>query len=155
VSAPNTNTAPTTKKTWRVSLTVQAADGSVRDCGVWDASTGGGVGGSVNKHLPGGMGPMVSLPGGTPQIDTITLTRNYDRLRDHSSGLAAFLHSRAAKGRCVVRKRPLDPDGNGWGDSIVWTGTLSKVSSPDTDGNSDESSNFELQVEPDGPVTFA
>lgn len=141
--------APTTKKTFRVSLTV---DG--RDCGVWETFVGGGIGGAVLKLYPGGMAPIVSLPGGTPTIDTITLTRNFDRVRDHDN-LIAFLFDRAGKGQAVCKMRPLDPDGNGYGKTIIWTGTVSKTSPPQPDSASDDSATYELQIEPGGPVTVA
>lgn len=141
--------APTTQKTFRVSLTV---DG--RDCGFWDKKSGGRITSPVLTYQPGNMDPQISLPGGTQTVETITLSRIYDRLRDHDN-LMSFLLARSGKGRCVVKQRPLDPDGNGWGRSIVTTGTLQTVAPPDTDSESDTAAMLTLEVAPDGAVVMA
>lgn len=141
--------SPTTQKTFRVSLTVDGVD-----LGVWDTSTGGKLGANVLPYLPGGMGPQISLPGGTPTIDTIQLARNYDLIRDHDSAFP-ILNAGTGRARCVVKKRPLDADGNGHGRSIVWTGTLLSVDSPATDSNSDSAAILTVEIAPDGPITLA
>src|SRR4051812_41745551 len=109
----------TTQKTFRVSLTVDGVD-----FGVWDAKSGGKVSSNVLTYLPGGEEPQISLPGGNPTIDTITLSRYYDLVRDHDNRIATLL-ARVGRARCVVKQRPKDADGNGHGKSIIWTGTLS------------------------------
>lgn len=141
--------APTTQKTFRVSLTI---DGE--DFGVWDTKTGGKLGANVLTYLPGGMAPQVSLPGGTPTIDTVTLGRLYDLVRDHDNAKAT-LNAKCGSGRCVVKVRPLDGDGNGHGKSEIWTGKLSSVASPDTDSNSDNAALLVIEIAPDGPITLA
>jgi hypothetical protein len=141
-------TAPTTQKTYRVSLTV---DGE--DWGVWDTKTGGKVGANILTYLPGGMGPQIALPGGAPTIDTVSLSRIYDRVRDHPR--LGTLLDRIGKARCVVKQRPLDADGNGSGKSIVWRGTLASADPPATDGNSDTAALITVEIAPEGPVTLA
>lgn len=140
--------APTTQKTFRVSLTI---DGE--DWGVWDTKTGGKVGSNVLPYLPGAMGPQIALPGATSTIDTVTLARLYDRVRDHPR--VGTLLDRTGKGRCVVKQRPLDPDGIGSGRSIIWRGTLTSADPPPTDGNSDAAALITLEITPEGPVTLA
>lgn len=141
--------APTTQKTFRVSLTVDGVD-----MGVWDQKSGGKLGANVLTYLPGGMAPQISLPGGTPTKDTITLTRIYDRVRDHDGALAALI-SGVGRAVCVVKQRPLDADGNGWGKSIVTRGTLASAQEPDTDSTSDTPATIILEIAPDGPTTLA
>lgn len=142
--------APTTQKTFRVSLTV---DGN--DLGVWDTSTGGKITANVLPYLPGGMGPQVALPGGTPTTDTLQLGRLYDLIRDHDRAYPLLKNAVYSGGRCVVRKRPLDRDGNGHGKSITWTGTLMSVDSPPTDSNSDSAAILTVEIATDGPITLA
>jgi hypothetical protein len=141
--------SPTTQKTFRVSLSVDGVD-----LGVWDTSSGGKLGANVLPYLPGGMGPQVSLPGGTPTIDAVQLARNYDLIRDHDSA-KPLLVAKTGRGRCVVKKRPLDADGNGHGKSEIVTGTLMSVDSPATDSNSDSAAILTVEISPDGPITFA
>jgi hypothetical protein len=141
--------APTTQKTWRVSLTI---DG--RDCGVWDKKSGGKIGSPILTYPPGGMEPQISLPGATQTVDTITISRYYDRVRDHDN-LLGFLLARSGKGRAVVKQRPLDDDGNGYGRSIVTTGRLQSVEPPATDNESDTPAMLTLEIAPDGNVTVA
>lgn len=141
--------APTTQKTFRVSLTVDGVD-----FGVWDTKTGGKLGANVLSYLPGSMGPQISLPGGTPTIDVVTIARFYDLVRDHDNAKAK-LNAKCGRGRCVVKVRPLDADGNGHGKSEIWQGTLLSVDSPQTDSNSDNAALITLEIAPDGPITFA
>jgi hypothetical protein len=141
--------SPTTQKTFRVSLTVDGAD-----AGVWDQKAGGKLGANVLTYLPGGMAPQISLPGGTPTKETITLTRYYDLVRDHD-GLLAKLLAGVGRADCVVKQRPLDKDGNGHGKSIVTRGTLQSVQEPETDSTSDTQATVILEIAPDGPTTLA
>lgn len=138
--------APTRKDTFRVTLTV---DGN--DWGVFETRTGGKTNGNSGTTKPGGMGPQIAL-GGTPTVEPVTLTRNYDRVRDHDR--ADQLTNRAGRARCVCKQRPLDADANAYGKSIVWTGILNAVDLPEHDANASDSAVMTLEITPDGPVSF-
>jgi hypothetical protein len=130
------------QSTFRVTLTV---DG--QDMGVWETKNGGATSGNTTQIKPGAMSPPKSL-GGTPTTDTITLTRNYDRVRDHPN--RGFMLARVGKGLCVVREQPLDNDGNAYGQPIVTNGTLDKYTPPDIDAGSDNSAEVSLDIVPNG-----
>lgn len=137
--------SPTRADTWRLTVTI---DGE--DWGVFDKKTGGKVNANGTTYKPGNMVKAIAL-GGVPTSDSISLQRNYDRVRDHSR--IGRLVSRVGKGRVVVKQRPLDLDGNGYGDSIIWSGILDGVAAPDVDSESTSAAMLELDVIPDEPVT--
>lgn len=141
--------APTTQKTWRVSLTVEG-----REIGVFDKKTGGRTGSAALSYTPGNMDPQIALPGGTQVVEALTLTRYYDLVRDHDN-LMPFLLAQAGKGTAVAKQRPLDKDGNAHGRTIVTTGILSYVSDPDTDSESDTAAMLTVEITPNGPKVMA
>lgn len=139
--------APTRKDTWRVSL---AIDGD--DWGVWDSKTGGKINGNGLTYKPGDMGPQVSL-GGNPTVDTVTVGRLYDRVRDHDR--LQTLVNRVGKARVNVKARPKDTDGNAYGRTIIWSGLLDGLQTPDIDSTSRDAAMITLDITPDGPVVLA
>lgn len=135
----------TRQDTFRVTLTL---DGD--DYGTWQKKTGGKTSGNVTKIKPGGMAPEQSL-GGVPTTDTITITRNYDRDRDHAK--IGTLKARAGKAVGVLKQQPLDPDGNAYGRPIVWNVTLDGVQEPDVDSESTNSAEISLDLTVNGTPT--
>lgn len=138
-------TAPTREDTWLISLSI---DG--RDLEVWDKISGGEVDSEESKYRPGGMAAEISL-GGTRTIGEITISREYDRLRDHP--LLSWLFNRVGAGRCVIGRQPLDYNGAPSGNPTTYTGTLKTVTPPDVDSMSNDPALLELAVTPDGTIT--
>lgn len=136
--------APTGSRqsTFRVTLTVDGVD-----WGVWEKKTGAKTSGNTQTLKPGGMAPQVSL-GGTPTTDAITLSRNYDRVRDHQN--IGQLLAGVGKVVCVVKQQPLDADGNAYGNPVAWNGTLDAVSVPDVDAASDNSADITVDITVNG-----
>ncbi len=120
-----TRNSPTRADTFIVRLSLNG-----KDTGIWDKKTGGESDSSELKYQPGGMVPPLSL-GGQRQIGNLTLQREYDRVDDHDK-INAFLNA-TGSGKCVVTQRPLDFEGNPYGRSVIWNGTLKKVQVPDVD----------------------
>jgi len=136
--------APTGSRqsTFRVTLSVDGVD-----WGVWEKKSGAKTSGNTQTLKPGGMAPQVSL-GGTPTTDTITLTRNYDRIRDHQN--VGQLLAGVGRAVCVVKQQPLDADGNAYGSPIVYNGTLDAVAPPDVDSSSDNSAEISVDITVNG-----
>lgn len=116
----------------------------------FDTMTGGEVDSDELKYKPGGMAPMVSL-GGTTTVGQVVIGRLYDLKRDHP--LIHWLISRVGKGNVVVKKQPLDVDGNAYGRPLVYTGKLKRVLPPEVDSTSTDAAIVELEVTPAGTVT--
>jgi len=136
--------APTGSRqsTFRVTLVVDGAD-----WGTWEKKSGGKTSGNTQTLKPGGMAPQQSL-GGTATTDAITLTRNYDRVRDHAR--IGALISGVGRAVCVVKQQPLDADGNAYGAPVVWNGTLDAVTPPDVDAGSDNSAEISVDISVNG-----
>jgi hypothetical protein len=132
--------APTGSRqdTFRVTLTVDGVD-----YGVWQKKTGGKTSGNTTTIKPGGMAPQVSR-GGSPTTDTITLTRNYDRVRDHTR--LGKLRAGVGQAVCVVKIQPLDASGVAYGSPDVYNATLDAVSPPDTDAESNNSAEISVDL---------
>jgi hypothetical protein len=132
--------APTGSRqsTFRVSLSVDGVD-----YGVWEKKTGGKTSGNTQVLKPGGMGPQQSL-GGTPTTDTLTLTRNFDRVRDQP--MLGQLRAGVGRSLCVAKVQPLDADGNAYGNADVYNGTLDAVAPPDVDSSSDSSAEISIDI---------
>lgn len=115
--------------------------------GVFEKRSGGKLSGNTTSIFPGNMAPEKSL-GGRPSSDLITLTRNYDRVRDHDR--LNLLVPGIGKYECVVQQQPLDAEGNAYGNPITWNGTLESLTWPDADTSSTSSSEIVLEIKPDG-----
>lgn len=116
-------------------------DGS--DYGIWDKLSGGDVDSSEQKYNPGGMAPEVSL-GGKVTVNNVKVSRLYDLDRDHT--VIKTIIGRVGKGRVVVKKQPLDVDGNAFGDPIVYQGILKTCTPPEVDSESTNAALVELEV---------
>lgn len=119
------------------------------DYGVWDKFSGGAADSEERKYKPGGMAPELSL-GGQQTVTNVTVSRLYDLERDHST--IKTLLSLAGKAEAVIKKQPLDADGNAFGEPITYRGTLKTVTPPDTDSESNEAAMVEIEVSSAGAV---
>lgn len=121
-----------------------------RKLGVWDVLTGGETDSDELKYRPGGMGAQISL-GGVVTVGQLIVARLYTLERDHAT--VHWLLGRVGKGRAVVNKAVLDPDGNAYGKPLVTKGTLKRVTPPEVDSNSTDAAVVEIEVTPQGSVT--
>lgn len=124
-----------------------AIDG--QDTGVWDKMSGGEVDSEELKYRPGGMASQVSL-GGSVTVGNVTLSRLYVLDRDHVS-VKGWI-SRVGKAAVTVTKQPLDVDGNAFGQPIVYTGKLKRVTPPEHDSESNDAGMVEIEVSTSGSV---
>lgn len=113
------------------------------DWGIWDKKSGGQLDSEEYKYSPGAMVTPVSL-GGRRTTDNVTVQRLYDKERDHDR--VQTLYNGVGKARCVVKQQPMDPDGNRFGDPIVWNGTLKRVQTPDVDSESSSAAMIEIEI---------
>jgi hypothetical protein len=111
--------------------------------GVWDKKDGGEVDSDDIKYYPGGMVPPIML-GGKVTTGNVTLQRLYDRIDDH--GKINTLIQGAGRANITVSQRPMDPDGNEIGRSIVYTGKLKRVTPPATDSESTTAALYEIEA---------
>lgn len=135
-----------TQNKFRISLTVEG-----NDLGVWDVSGGGEVTSATTVYNPGGGAAQLVLSGNTT-TGVVTMNRSYDLQRDHAIALARLLAA-VGGGKCVAKIVPLDNDGNAFGKANVWTGTLTKVTPPPTDSNSNSAAIISIEITPAGVPT--
>lgn len=116
----------------------------------WDTLTGGEIDSEELKYKPGAMAPEISL-GGTVTVGQVVVGRIYDLDRDHVN--IHWLIGRVGKGHVVVKKQPLDIDGNAFGRALVYQGKLKRVLPPEVDSTSTDAAILEVEVTPQGTVT--
>lgn len=124
-----------------------AVDG--RQLGTFGKLTGGEVDSEETTVKPGGMAPRVSL-GGSVNVGNVTVSILYDLQAVHS--IIHWLISRAGKGTMVVKKTPLDVDGNAAGRPLTYTGKLKQVNPPEVDSEASDAAWLELEMTPAGTV---
>jgi len=124
-----------------------AVDGT--DLGTWDKMTGGEVDSDETKYKPGGMLPVIAL-GGSQNVGPITVDRLFDLTRDEP--LVHWLLGRAGKGNVVIKKTPLDVDGNVAGRPLTYSGKLKMVTPPEVDSEVSDAALISLEVSPSGTV---
>jgi hypothetical protein len=121
------------------------------DLGIWDKLTGGEVDSEETTYKPGAMAPRVSL-GGSVNVGNVTVSRLFDIDRD--GGIVHWLIGRAGKGSIVIKKTPLDVDGNA--DTAIkpltYSGKLKQVNAPEVDSESSDAALIELEMTPAGTV---
>lgn len=127
-------------------LTVTIDD---QDWGIWDKLSGGEVDSDETKYRPGGLAPEVSL-GGQVSVGNVTISRLFTLGRDHPR--IKNLFGKVGKAQCVVKKQPLDADGNAFDEPIVYRGKLKTVNTPDVDSESSDAALVELEVSTSGTV---
>lgn len=120
-----------------------------RDLGIFDKLSGGEIDSEETTYKPGAMGSRISL-GGSQNVGNVTITRNYDLNRDHL--IVHWLASRAGKGWIVVKKQPLDVDGNAFGRPLTYSGRLKQVNPPEVDSEGTDAALIELEMTPVGTV---
>jgi hypothetical protein len=111
--------------------------------GIWDKKTGGDLDSEATLYNPGAMMTQLNL-GGRKTSANVSVQRLYDRFDDHdkiNTLLAAVGH-----GAVSIAQRPMDEDGNEYGKSIIWNGTLKRVLIPDVDSESTTAAQVEIEV---------
>lgn len=131
---------PTRKDTFKVSVFVEGMTWSDR---VWDKKSGGAVDSDETKYYAGNMAPPVSL-GGRKTIENIVVSRLYRHERDHL--IVNDLFKKVGKADMSVQQQPLDINGVPFGDPIVWRGTLTRVTAPEHDSESNDAAMIELEM---------
>lgn len=134
--------AGTRQNTWVIRLVVNG-----KNYGIWDAKSGGEIDSNELKYPPGGMQPPISL-GGDKLVGNVVVSRIYDRVDDGSK--LNELMAAAGRGRTTLTQRAMDPDGNEFGQSITYVGTLKRVSPPDTDSKSNDEARIECEITVEG-----
>ena len=112
--------------------------------GTFDSLSGGEIDSEETTYKPGGMGNRISL-GGSVNVGNVTVGVLYDLSRIHT--IVHWLISRVGKGKIVVKKQPLDVDGNAFGRAIVYTGKLKQVNPPEHDSTSSATSRGSIRIQ--------
>jgi len=114
--------------------------------GKWDVKTGGERTADITRHRPGGQLEEVLL-GGLPTTGDVTISRVYDRARDH--GLLNTLAGKVGNGAVTLSWQPTDGNMIPTADApITRSGMLAgaPVLGPDYDSTSAEAPTIELTV---------
>lgn len=120
--------------------------------GVFDKMTGGEFDSEETKYKPGGMGASISL-GGSVTPGNCIVSRFYDYQRDNA--LCKRLLAVVGKVQMSITKSPMDPDGNYYQDagaSLVYTGTLKRVTPPEPDSEGTGAAMLEIEMSTAGLV---
>jgi hypothetical protein len=128
----------------RVTVTVDGIS-----LGVVEDRTGGGQDSSETTYQMGGMGPRISL-GGNPQVDNVVVRMLYDATR---MSLVKLLLGKVGKGTMVVTDQPLDDNGAAFGEPLVWTCRLKRVTPPERTADSTAGARLELEGTVNGTIT--
>lgn len=128
----------TRQDTWVIRVTIGGVN-----WGVWDKKTGGEIDSDELKYNPGAMADPLSL-GGKALPGNVVLQRLYDRKDDHDR--VNQLYNGAGKTTATVAVRPMDPDGNEYGKSTIYTGKLKRVAPPDVDSEGNAAALLEIEV---------
>lgn len=129
---------------WAVTVAVDDVD-----LGVWDKLSGGEVDSEETTYKPGAMAPRISL-GGSVNVGNVTVSRLFDLQRD--GNIVHWLINRAGKGTIVIKKTPLDVDGNAANKPLTYRGKLKQVNPPEVDSESSDAALIELEMTPAGTV---
>jgi hypothetical protein len=140
--------ATASSRSTEIRVSVRYRD-DVRDLGIFDTWEGGNVSADNTKHRRGGMGPQVAV-GGPKTIEDITITRDYDVIRDHPD--AHWLSSVVGRARVTASKSWLDENDRAYGRPIVITGVLIGYNNPASDSDSGDIAMVSLVINPDGEV---
>jgi hypothetical protein len=117
--------------------------------GTFGKMTGGEIDSDETTVKPGAMAPRVSL-GGSVNVGNVTVSTLYDLQTIH--GIIHWLASRCGKAAMVVKKQPLDADGNAFGKALTYTGMLKQVNPPEVDAESSDAAWLELEMTAAGTV---
>lgn len=117
--------------------------------GVVEDRTGGGQDSQETTYQMGGMGPRISL-GGNVQVDNVVVRMLYNSER---MARIKWLLGRAGKGTMVVTDQPLDDNGAAFGEPLVWTCLLKRVTPPERTADSTAGARLELEGTVNGQIT--
>ena len=117
------------------------ATGEIRNLGEWDKQEGGGVD-SEESVYTASRGRRRSL-GGTVTVDNVTLSREYELVRDHQQ--VGWLMALVGRGEGTIVKSPTDVAFNVNGQGLGYIGTLKRCTPPEVDSESDEAGLLELE----------
>jgi hypothetical protein len=117
--------------------------------GVSEDRTGGGQDSTETTYQMGGMGPRISL-GGNPQVDNVVVRMLYDSSR---MAQIKWLLGRVGKGTMVIVDQPLDDNGAAFGEPLVWTCRLKRVTPPERTADSTAGARLELEGTVNGTIT--
>jgi hypothetical protein len=121
-----------------ISVTVDGAP-----LGIFDTLSGGATTADATKRRAGG-GQLKSYAA-LPDTDDLTVSRDYDRERDHEK--LRELRRRVGRAPVSVSEQPLDDDGAPWGKPTTYTGRLTGVNPGDADSNSGDVRMLELTIQ--------
>jgi hypothetical protein len=133
---------------WGITVTIDGFG----NIGVFDKMTGGDIDSEETKYKPGGMGASISL-GGSQTPGNCIVSRFYDYSRDNA--LCKHLLGVVGKVQMSITKSPMDPDGNYYQDagaSLVYTGTLKRVTPPEPDSEGTGAAMLEIEMSTAGVV---
>src|SRR5215831_8676509 len=121
-----------------------------RPLGTWDKLTGGDIDSDEMTYKPGGMGNRISL-GGSTNVANVIVSVLYDLQRIH--GIVHWLIPQVGKANVVIKKQPLDVNGNVSGmRPITYTGKLKRITPPEVDSEAVDAALLELEMTPVGTV---
>jgi hypothetical protein len=132
----------------RITVVVQG-NGQTYNLGVFQTFAGGAVSAEDTKNRPGGMGDEESL-GGPKSRDSFTVSRVFDLERDLP--MFKILDNLCGSGVVSVGRQKLTKGRVAYGNPINYTGTLMKVTPPDSDSNASDRAEFTLEVSADEAI---
>jgi len=123
--------------------------GETKDLGIFNGFDGGGATSDSSKIRRGGTRTRKAL-GGVPDVDDVTISRDYDLARDHS--IIHWLYAAVGSADMIVNWWPLDDDDRPYGSPITYTGKLTGSTKPGLDMESSDPAVLELVISCDSPV---
>jgi hypothetical protein len=117
---------------------------------VMDTFKGGDNDSASTTYRPGGMQKAKTI-GGFSTVSNITLDKSMELETDWVL-MSTLMRANVGRSRCVVSRHPMDPDGNLFGDPLVYTGVLKQVLPGDTDSNRADAQVWSVVVVPDSDI---
>lgn len=116
---------------------------------VFQTFSGGAVAATSIKNRQGGMGDEESL-GGPKSREAITVAKIFDLEQDLPN--FKFLDNACGGGQVSIGRQKLLPNKVAYGNPINYTGTLMKVTPPDSDSNATEKAEWSLEIDADEAI---
>lgn len=117
--------------------------------GPWDTWDPPEASGNTARYRAGGQRNAVRTRG-LPEFGTGSLTKAL--VGDDELGQFKRLHRRVGVARMEVTEQPLDPNGDPFGDPVVWTGLLEQVEMSDYDADGDDNRTVTVEIAPDDGI---